>query len=255
MRATATRRWQTGALDLYDAPRWEALSPRDAAALVAYTDGEASAACALARELPGAHGRAIDTTYRRALALWCAGALMSDLHRATLAHVDTLTAGMNGAKPPLSVDARTCILWQQAALLFVASTDDAAPGDEPLLRVGEVLLSRISAGADERRYDVALVRALLAGEAIPSPEGVRFSPGSPAAAIAHRDAEALAQAVEADLVTLARLLERQRRSANAETLMGRTTGYVQRGELWLRSAWLVLARRAGLDLHDSRAHR
>lgn len=245
MRDVAPRRWQTGALTSYATPRWGELSAPDAAALVAYTDGESSAACAIARELPRARDRAADATYRRALALWCAGAAEGDLRAAALAHVDALAEALRGAKPAVVRDTRACVRWCQAALLTAMT--DVAPADAALLDTGGALLAG-DGPDDEWRYGVALVRAVLAGAQLPPAEGVRFSPGAPAASIARRDPEALARGVEADLAVLTRLLARQRRAADPATLAGRTTGYVQRGELWLRTGWLALGRRAGLDV-------
>jgi hypothetical protein len=248
-----THRWQLGTLDHYDSPRWEALSPRDATALVAYTDGEASTACAIARDLPRAYERAADATYRRVLALWCAGAPTSDLHPASLAHVDVLAKGLHGAKPALFRHIHTCNLWCQAALLVLLTAPDA-PTDATLFAASEALLARVSSSAeDEWCYSVKLVRAVLVGDSTPSMEGIRFSPKSPAEAIARRDPVALTEGIEADLVMLTRLLTRQRRSVEPETLSGRTTGYVQRGEMWLRTGWLTLGRRAGLNVDDAEA--
>lgn len=250
MRDAAPRRWQTGALDSYGSPRWGALSAPDAAALVAYTDGESSAACAIARDLPRARDRAADATYRRALALWCAGADEDGLRRAALAHVDALAEALRGARPTIARDARACVRWCQAALL--TEMTDGSSADAALLDAGGALLAG-KALDDEWRYSVALVRAVLAGAPIPPTDGIRFSLRSPAASIAQRDPEALARGVEDDLTVLTRLLVRQRRGADPTTLAGRTTGYVQRGELWLRTGWLALGRRAGLDVQTVEA--
>ena len=139
MRDAAPRRWQTGALDSYGSPRWGALSAPDAAALVAYTDGESSAACAIARDLPRARDRAADATYRRALALWCAGADEDDLRRAALAHVDALAEALRGARPTIARDARACVRWCQAALLMEMT--DGSSADAALLDAGGALLA------------------------------------------------------------------------------------------------------------------
>jgi hypothetical protein len=170
------RRWQTGTLAPYSSPHWEALSAPDAAALVAFTDAEATAACAIAREHPPAIDRAGHATYRRALALWCTGARDEDLQRASLAHIDALPEGILGPKPVLTRDSRSCVRWCQAAILTLWTHEGCS--DDALLRAGRALVAGGGADCDEQRYSVAQVCEVLSGGRPLDLRGVRVSEGS-----------------------------------------------------------------------------